>query len=353
MSVKLIIRNEKLKVLACLLISLLMGCERRDITYYLESELYIRADWDACALPQEEASHGATTVVFTPAGIDNKQVLMGVRDAEVFRMPQGSYSAIIFNRSPDGFTSINFTGDSFETYTAAARGVETRTDPVTRATTRVIVTTPEELAADVVTRFSVTEGMLGNYSEGSAMNRNNRTANGSTRAEEADPERYTLRFTPRKLTRKVRMEIHFEGINNIRSTVGTIDGVSESILLSTAQPSPFTAVQQFVLSEITYDKDSPFNGVLAGEFNVLGFDLGKQHTIALKILLVDNKTVVKQTLQGIAREMDDGTGQMVIAIVVSSPEKLPDVKPEGDGDSGFDAEVDDWGEPEEEEIPLD
>lgn len=341
--------------LLCVLLLLMTGCDRRDITYYLESELYIRADWCECQLPDEEERHGATTVVFAAGGTTVRQVLMGTREKENVRLPEGMYHAIIFNRSLDGFTSICFTGDTFGSYTAGVRQIETRTDPETRAETRVILASPEELAADVLEEFTVTEAMLGNYSEESAMNRNPARAAGdnhSTRAEEADPERYTLRFMPHKLTRKVKVEIHLEGIHNIRSAVGTVDGVSESVLLSLAQPSPATARQQFVPAEITYDPGSPFNGTLYGEFNVFGMDLEMLHTLTLDILLVDNKTRVQQTLQGMAEETMDGNGEIVIVINLASPEPLPNVKPEGDPDSGFDADVEEWGDPEENEIEM-
>lgn len=325
---------------------LLSGCERRDITYYLESELYIHADWCACALNPLEEGHGATTMVFTDDGIA-RQVLMGTREAETVRLPQGNYHVILFNRSPDGFGTIRFTGDTFDTYTASVRQVETRTDPDTRQVTRMLLNSPEEVAADIVTGFVVTESMLGNYSQESAMNRNR-----GTRAEESDPERYTLRFMPLKLTRRVTIAIHLDGINNLRTATGIIDGVSESIRLSSGEPSPTTAVQCYALSDIAYDKDSPFNGTLSGEFNVFGIDLKNEHTLTLRYLLVDGKTTVEQTYQVVPRVTEDGNGELTIEIHVASPEELPTVKPEGDTDSGFDADVDEWGDPEEEEIPL-
>lgn len=339
-------------VLKICVLLLLASCERRDITYHLESELYIRSDWQQSLLPDGEEHHGATTVVFSPDGKGGKMMLMGTREQESVRLPQGTYHAVIFNRSPDGFASIRFTGETFESYTASARQVETRTDPDTRAVTRVLLTTPEELAADVVTGFTVTEGMLGNYSGTSPMNRDRVAGNTATRAEESDPERYTLRFMPRKLTHKVMVEIHIEGINNLRSTVATIDGVSESVLLCTGQPSPPDAVQQFDLPDITYDKGSPFNGILSGEFNVFGINTAGEHTLKLRMLLVDNKTVVERTLPAKAEQRDDGGGEIRILIHVSEPEPLPTVKPEGDPDSGFDADVEEWGDPQESELPI-
>ena len=329
------------------------SCERREITYYMEAELGIFAEWHASRLEEEEAGFGATAVFFTQDTPEPLHVLMGTRDADVVRLPEGTYHAILFNRSPDGFSSIRFRGGTFEEYTAAARQVETRTDPDTRVTTRVIISTPEDLAADVVTGIEVTEAMLGNYGNSEVMALRSR---GGVRAEESTRGLYpVVSFVPQKLTRKVKVEIHFEGINNIRSTVARIDGVSESIQLATATPSPATAIQQFPMDGITYDPGSPFNGTLSGEFNVFGFDLENEHTLWLDMLLTDNKTRVEQTLQARARIVggEDGTDyETVIYIEVASPEKLPDVKPEGDPDSGFNADVEEWGDPVEEVIPL-
>lgn len=43
------------------------------------------------------------------------------------------------------------------------------------------------------------------------------------------------------------------------------------------------------------------NGTLSGIFNAFGFDSEQSHTLTLKILLVDNKTVVEQTFNVFAR----------------------------------------------------
>ena len=343
--------RQLLALLTCSLV--FCSCDRRDITYYMEAELGILAEWHASGLEEEEAGFGATAVFFTHDTPESRHVLMGTREADVVRLPEGTYHAILFNRSPDGFSSIRFSGDTFEEYTAAARQVETRTDPDTRVTTRVIISTPEDLAADVVTGIEVTEAMLGNYGNSDVMALRSR---GGVKTEENTRGIYPLvNFLPQKLTRKVKVEIHFEGINNIRSTVARIDGVSESIQLSTATPSPTTAIQQFSMDGITYDPGSPFNGTLTGEFNVFGFDLENEHTIWLDMLLVDNKTRVEQPLQAKARTVEGEEGadyETVIYINVASPEKLPEVKPEGDPDSGFNADVEEWGDPVEEEIPL-
>ena len=109
--------------------------------------------------------------------------------------------------------------------------------------------------------------------------------------------------------------------------------------------------QQFTMDDITYDEGSPFNGTLSGIFNAFGFDSEQSHTLTLKILLVDNKTVVEQTFNVFARNETDEDGTLTFYIEIVT-DRLPDVKPEGDPDSGFDATVDEWGDPIDSEVPM-
>lgn len=350
----------------CILLLLcITSCDRRDITYYMESEINVFADWNSCHLPDEESGYGASTHFFPQTGgVENRQLLMGDRCYEDIRLPEGVYHAVIFNRSVSGFGNISFRGDSYDTFEAYARQVETRTDPDTRVVTRVIIATPEELAADVTEGFEVTETMLGNYSTEEYQNsRNSRnagsntksTGNGNfgtdTRAEETDPERYVIRFTPRKLTQRVRVHVIVPGVNNIRSAIGTLDGVSEGVYLSTGQPTSGTVTQQFALSDLKYNEGSPFDGTLSDEFNVFGFARDVPHELTLKILLVDGKTIIDQAFDVQAKDITEEDGTLTLYIEVTS-ERLPDVKPEGDPDSGFDADVDEWGDPIESELPM-
>ena len=355
----------------CLCLSLcLSSCDRRELTYYMESEIGVLADWSASGLDEGEAGHGATTMFFSDAdGSHHTSLLMSTREYEEVRLPEGGFHAVIFNRSPEGFGNVTFRGDTYETMQACARQVETRTDPETRAVTRVIVSTPEDLASDVIEGYTVTEAMLGNYSteeyrnnkrnlllsrnagDKDAESGGNYTRGGDTRAEETDPERYLVRLAPLKLTQRIRVKAIVEGVNNVRSAVGLLEGVSEGVSLSTGQPIPGTVTQQFTMADIKYDEGSPFNGTLSGEFNVFGFDRSAPHKLTLKTLLVDNKTVVNQTFDVTARDVAEQDGTLTLYIEIAS-EKLPDVKPEGDPDSGFDATVDEWGDPIESDIPM-
>ena len=102
------------------------------------------------------------------------------------------------------------------------------------------------------------------------------------------------------------------------------------------------------------ERSAPFglDGHLTGELDVFGFDRSLSHSIALKALLVDGKTVVEQMLTDITVEEEtDSAGNITLFIDASVPETFPDVKPEGGSDSGFDVDVDEW-EDEEVDVPV-
>ena len=236
-------------------------------------------------------------------------------------------------------------GEGFRGLEAYSRDVETRTDPVTRTETRVIVSSPEKLASGVTEGFEVSEEMLGNYSAPSSSHSRSGMSSGT------GSDDYTLSFAPLCLTREVKVQINVTGLNNIRSAVGILTGVSESVNLSTGKASGETVSQQFTLDDIRFTDGSPFNGTLTGVFNAFGFDTAISHKLTVKALLVDGKTVFEETFDITAHELEDETGTLLLYIEVTAP-PIPDVKPEGGADSGFDADVDDWGDEEENELPM-
>lgn len=321
----------------------LSGCDRRELTYYTEAEFEIRADWGGSKLDAEEAGNGATAVFYPRDGGEPTIVLMGDRSYGKVRLRVGRYDALVFNRSFSEFGSIDFRGDRYRELEAYAHHIETRIDPVTRSETRVIVGSPEKIAADGVEEIEVTEDMLGNYSP--SVQARNRSVSGG-----ADDD-FTFTFSPQCLTREIKVVVNVIGLNNVRSAVGVLAGVAESVNLSTGQVSGETVTQQFALNEKEFTPGSPFNGTLTGRFNTFGFEAGVTRQLTLKALLVDGKTRIEETFDVTAREEEAEDGTWVLYIEVdASP--IADVKPEGGSDSGFDADVEDWGDETDHDIPL-
>lgn len=319
------------------------SCERRELTYYEKSEIIVTADWSESGLSEDEQVRGATLVFYPQDGGTPFIFRMGDRTQEIVRLPEGIYNIILFNRSFDDFGNLAFRGqEKFETLEAYAKKVETRTDENSRTETRIIIGTPDELAAGTMEGFTVTEEMLGNYSKTTYGRSGNVVGTDS----------YTLHLIPQKLTRKVIANIRVNGLNNIRTATCRLDGVAESVFLATGKPAAQHATQEFALTDLRFDEGSYFEGRMTGQFETFGIRTGDDCNLRLDALLVDGKTTFTENYTNAkVSEKEDGEGVINIYVEVSTG-KVPDVKPEGGSDSGFDVDVDGWGDDVETDFPI-
>lgn len=320
----------------CVSVFVLSACDRRELTYYETAQITLTADWSLSGLEDEE-SYGATAVFYPQAAGKPKIVLMGDRTRATAQLPKGHYDVILFNRSFEDFSAIGFRGtESFVTLEAYAKKVESRTESQT------IVSSPEKLAVAVVRDFEVTESMLGNNYAPSA-----------SRKREISTGECCLSFTPCELTRTIKVKINVDGLNNLKEAVCHLSGVPVSVFLADGRLGNQEVTQEFPVGNPLFEENSYTKGILTGEINVFGFDEGTEHGIEMNFLLADGETEISQTSDEvhISSETDE-TGTIVVHIEVSTPEPLPDVKPEGGSDSGFDVDVDPWGNEEHAEIPL-
>lgn len=316
------------------------ACERREITYYMEAEVSITADWSRANLDYE-SNYGATAVFYPKAGGKPKIVLLGDRTQGKVRLTKGHYSVVIFNRSFNDFSGLAFRGtDKYNTLEAYTVQVESRVITKTNETRNVIVNSPEKLAADAIEELEITEEMLGNYSNPPL-----------TRA--CTQDGCSLHFTPRELTQSVQVKVNVKGLHNVRQAHCTLSGVPTSVFLASGRTSEHTAIQEFAMENPVFDKDSYTDGTITGTLNVFGFDRELAHDLDLKAGLVDGKTVVEQTFKEVdASEKTDETGVIILHINAETHETMPDVKPEGGADSGFDADVGGWGEEVDSDIKI-
>ena len=330
-------------MLLCLLF-LLESCDRRELTYYDEAEIALTVDWSQSSLSDEEGAARGATAVFYPTDGGKPQIfLMGNYSQESVRLPEGVYNVILFNRSFTDFSNIGFRGNGgYETLEAYNKRMETRTDG--NGETRTVTGSPEKLASAAVEGFTVTEDMLGNYSQ--------TTYGKSTFSATEGDGRCTLHLVPEKRTSEVIAVIRVEGLNNIRSATCRLDGISESVFLATGRVSGQTVSQEFPLSHPVYDEGSPFNGTLTGTFNVFGIDISDTHRLHLEAKLVDGKTVFTGDYDNVkVTEKDNGEGIITI-YVEATTDKIPDVEPEGGGNSGFDVDVGGWGDEVNTDVPI-
>lgn len=314
----------------------LSSCDRRELTYYETAQITLTADWSQSGLEGED-NYGATAVFYPQTGGEPKIVLMGNRTRAIAQLPEGHYNVILFNRSFDDFSAIDFRGtESFGTLEAYAKKIESR------AESQTIVSSPEKLAVAVVQDFEVTESMLGNnYAPSSSQKR------------EISQGECCLNFIPRELTRTIKVKVNVDGLNNLKEATCHLSGVSVSIFLSDGHFSKHVVTQEFPIGNPVFEENSYTKGTLTGEINVFGFDEKGEHNMEMDFLLVDGKTKINQTSDKVHISSETSeTGTIVLHIEATTPETLPDVKPEGGSDSGFDVDVDPWGDEENAEFPL-
>ena len=269
---------------------------------------------------------------------------MGDRTQGKVRLQTGHYNVIVFNRTFDDFNGVAFRGtDGFKTLEAYTMEVETRVNTRTNETTNVIVNSPEKLAVATLEDFEVTEDMLGNYSTETYM----RTSRSCTQ------EGCALHFVPKEITRTMQVVVNVKGLHNVKRATCTLSGVPVSVFLADGRITENAATQEFTLGSPQFLPGSVSDGTLSGSLNVFGFDKSVAHELILTAYLVDGKTKVEQTLTNISITEKEGTlGVITLYIEANVSQTIPDVKPEGGSDSGFDADVGDWGEEEKSDIII-
>lgn len=315
----------------------LCGCDRRDLTYvedYTTAEITVRADWSLANLDYEK-DYGSTVIFYPQDGRGHKLTLMGDRTVETVRLEPGLYDAVLFNRSLTDFGGVAFRGhESLETFEAYATKTETRGGEPPH---EVITASPERIAVAVVHDFEVTEDMIGNYG----------------RASSGRDVSCLLELTPQEVTRSLQVKVNMQGVKNVRSAKCAIVGVPSSLFLHNGTSGGTSVTQEFSLGSAVLYPGSGKNGYMESTVNVFGFDAGREHEIRIEALLVDGTTVVSQTLTGITvTEKDNGNGVIGLYIEAVAPEVMPDVKPEGSEESGFDVDVSDWDKEEHEDIIM-
>lgn len=149
------------------------------------------------------------------------------------------------------------------------------------------------------------------------------------------------------------MKINIDGLNNVRKATCRLSGVPVSVFLATGHSSSERVTQEFPVGNPVFNEDDYPKGSLTGQFNVFGFSKTEEHNVETVFLLVDEKTEISQSLVHVhITESTDETGTIIVNVEASTPEKLPDVEQEDGSDSGFNADVDQWGKEENTEFPL-
>ncbi len=264
-----------------------------------------------------------------------------------FDVRTGTYNVILFNQSPSEFSGIGFHYmDKYDTAEIYAVELESKTW-YTRNESEIVVVEPEPFALATYENFEVIDDDSG--------------------LSTADVN--SLFLTPRTINVRGRVEVHVDGVYNLRSVRGCIKGIATGVIMHS-----YTAVG----SESTHllehwqcfsDADNPTIGTIVTEFSSFGLsnmnlskteNTWKNLILDISVLLVDNSTVLDYRFPiGEIIDLTDNKKEIVLKINIerdpdsgNAPLDLPDVPPSGGGSSGFDADMDSWGDEIEIQVPV-
>lgn len=249
-------------------------------------------------------------------------------------VPAGKYTVVIFNELRGQIVGVGIRGyenfSTLEAYAILNPNVRNRSDG------NSYVYEPDILASVIVSNFDVTNEMI------------NQTMKGAIEA--------LVGLVPLRKVHQFNIIAHVKGLNNARMpALVDLLGIAESYSLKGNKNTWTVAAQQFTMNNRTYDGGSRKDGVISETIYTLGF-LGEQPSetslhndspvqLDFLFMLVDTeKTLVRQLVDvtSLIRFQAEAYGATTFNLYVELPDPLPDVVPEGSGNSGFETEIIDW-----------
>lgn len=348
----------------------MLSCQRRALTYDYDPtvEIVINADWS----DMEGTPTGMSVYCYPEDGGKPTVAIANINSKESsirVQLGAGIYNILVFNQIPSDYGTVGFSGmESYET--ASINAVSTTSKWAVSKGEDDLVRDPEEVAAATYLDLEVTEEAIREIIE--------MRSKGETKAE--DMIYITIDVAPKVVVKTSRVKIKLDGIHNYRSARATLYGMATGYNF---------AEQKSYSDKVTHILESWTSTVYEGDFRYgeitafhTSFGLPGQTTetrgddfsqwegeLDIDYLLVDNKTIFSESydLAGhvtLAEELITASGEgdnqgdvndpadIYIDLENAPLTTLPDVKPEGGAEGGFDATIDDWGDEEIHDIPI-
>ncbi|WP_297905813.1 DUF5119 domain-containing protein [uncultured Parabacteroides sp.] len=334
------------------LISLILGlpgCSKKTIIdeYADRCSVRLDIDWSLCGIDVD----GMTVLFYPVDGGEPSRFLTNTITGDKVQLKSGTYDVVVFNQAAEEYSYLTVEGQ--ERYSSLCVVMKTtQSDWYTPAAEERLIYDPEPFATATLENFEITQEMI------------------QTSAEEG--KEFSLTCQPEKVIFTTHLSLQIKGLHNVREARGAIKGVADTYWIADGKTGNSVATQLVDFPEKTFHENSTTDGVLSGSFLTLGIPdaISKatdetHNLLTLSILLVDNKTVISKQYNITRRAIvNNGTKEIEIALGTKvDPDKeethedipleLPDVEPaKNNGEGGFDASVDNWGEETDIEIPI-
>ena len=261
-------------------------------------------------------------------------------------VPVGKYTVVIFNELRGQISGVGIRG--YENLSTLEAYAIPNSDVKKRSNSNSYVYEPDILASVMVSDFDVTDEMIRyshDYSNGEMIKQSMK-----------ESIETLVGLMPLRKVHQFNIVAHVRGLNNARMpALVDLLGMAESFNFSENKNTRTIATQQFTMNNRTYDSDSRKNGTISETIYTFGFlgekpsetNVQRDSPVQLDFLfmLVDaEKTLVRQLINvtSFIRFRPEAHGATTLDLYVELPDVLPDVIPEGSGNSGFETGVIDW-----------
>lgn len=339
-----------------LLLLFVTSCNHDELCYHHPHDAKVRVDVDWSQFA-EEVPTGMTVMVYPQEGGTDKVVTQHTNTIShaVFALPAGRYHSIVYNQSPTEFGSVSFRGmDKYETAEVYANLTDSHWYVARGDEEGRVVTSPEWLATDRVEDMRVTQEMVEKTGQEYLV----QLTEGRSRVDNS----YLIgEHIPQNIIYTVTVKVHIKGIYNLRSSRASLTGLAEGYWLGKGKSTGNKVTQLIEGWKTVIDPEDPTRGTIVAQITCFGLPDGHQkhpeeNTLGLSILLVDNKTVLNFPFL-VGDKFKESINENVqlslsLELEVTIEDPLPDVEPEGGGNGGFDATVDDWGDEENIDVNM-
>jgi len=324
--------------MACLTVG---SCDFR--TLYIEGEtpveVLVVTDWTQLGADPDGASiyfypeKGGAPKVFPTNSVTRTRV----------SVPSGYYTVLVFNRSVDEYGTMKF--DGMGTLAGAEAILEDklfswvgRSDTVGRT-----VYEPEEIVVGRNDHFYVRtiDERMQEVTKGDAA---------------ADTAIDSVSVKPLRMVYTGNVSVRVNGIQNVRTMCAYLTGMAGEAYLATRSAGDTLATHVLESWRMERDGTDYTKGYMKTSFSCFG--LPEQYVsepdpsnnrLVIQFSLVDGKTVVGYSID-VGAEVQQVEKELVVNFVVEKDNAgkaivLPDVKPSGSSESGFDVDFKDWEAP--------
>lgn len=340
------------KLIFILITSLIIfcSCDRRPLEYVSEENaaIAIKYDWQKAF---SETPTGVTLIAYGSNGSTQQNTSNNTTNMPL-NLEVGEWKMLSFNLSTTEFNSFTF--NKMENYDSAQVKLNNiESDTYTNGAWDKGVTykqEPEDLAI-ITDTIRITEDMVSG------------SKNFNTTGSDTTTKTYEIKVTPKPVNTKFTIRIRVYNINSIKNSIGSISGLAGGYILTSHHASTDRAT--FLLQDLktTVDSTGSTSGWLTVTLSTFGLPYGKENSnaridtdniLTLYLQLSDNKTEKLLTYnvgsminyaKEVTRALEPTTGvtQNLLLIINNGPE-LPKIDNGTSGGSGFDAEVDNWGD---------